>query len=197
MTVARYAAFLRNVNLGRPNSPTRAQLETAFLQAGASSAESFLVNGTLVFALAPGTRPRAVAARACEAMAASCGLREPLFVRSVAELGALVASDPFAGQVAEGRDACCISFLGAPRKPLPSLPLVTARRDLELLHADDTHVLSVSRWVGKSGGSPNAWLERHLGEPATTRNWRTVVRLVEKYSRGDGIFSEVGAQSPP
>ena len=47
-----YAAFLRNVNLGRPNSPTRAQFEAAFLASGAASAASFLVNGTLVFTLA-------------------------------------------------------------------------------------------------------------------------------------------------
>jgi uncharacterized protein (DUF1697 family) len=181
LMVARYAAFLRNVNLGRPLSPSRLQLESAFLAAGADTAQSFQVNGTLVFTLAHGTRPRALAARACAALAAGCGMREPVFVRSVDELQALVTSDPFAGQVAEGRDACCISFLGAPRTPLPVLPLVTARGDLELLRAEDTHVLSVSRWVGASAGSPNAWLERHLGEPATTRNWRTVLRLVEKY----------------
>ena len=181
MMVARYAAFLRNVNLGRPLSPSRQQLESAFLAAGAETAQSFQVNGTLVFTLAPGTRPRALAARACTALAARCGMREPVFVRSVDELRALVASDPFAGQVTEGRDACCISFLGAPRKPLPALPLVTVRRDLELLCAEDTHVLSISRWVGASAGSPNAWLERQLREPATTRNWRTVLRLVEKY----------------
>jgi uncharacterized protein (DUF1697 family) len=197
VTVARYAAFLRNVNLGRPDSPTRVQFEDAFLKSGAASAESFLVNGTLVFTLAPGARARAVAARAREAMAATCGLREPVFVRALDELRALVESDPFAGQVAEGRDACCISFLGAPRRPLPPLPLVTARRDLELLREDGPHVLSVSRWVGKSAGSPNAWLERTLGEPATTRNWRTIVRLVEKYPGGDGIFPDAGAQSPP
>jgi uncharacterized protein (DUF1697 family) len=182
MSGATHAAFLRNVNLGRPRSPTRAQLEAAFLAAGAEAAHSFQVNGTLVFAPARGTRPRAVAARACEALREACGLREPVFVRRVDELRALVGSDPFAGQVVEGRDACCISFLGAPRKPLPALPLVTARGDLELLRAEDANVLSVSRWVGASAGSPNAWLERHLGEPATTRNWRTVVRLVEKYS---------------
>ena len=97
MSVARYAAFLRNVNLGRPNSPTRVQFEAAFLASGAASAASFLVNGTLVFTLAPGARPRAVAARACDALRAACGMREPVFVRSVAELQALVASDPFAG----------------------------------------------------------------------------------------------------
>jgi uncharacterized protein (DUF1697 family) len=181
MTGARYAAFLRNVNLGRPGSPSRAQLEAAFLEAGATSAESFLVNGTLVFTVAPGARPRSLASRAGERMRASCGLREPLFVRAVDELRALAVSDPFAGQVAEDRDACCITFLGAPRRPPPALPLATPRGDLELLRCDDTHVLSVSRWVGKSGGSPNAWLERHFGEPATTRNWRTVLRLVDKY----------------
>lgn len=181
MSGARYAAFLRNVNLGRPGSPSRAQLEAAFLQAGATSAASFQVNGTLVFTLTPGDRPRALASRAGERMRASCGLREPLFVRALAELRALAASDPFTGQVAEGRDACCITFIGAPRRPLPALPLATPRGDLELLRADDTHVLSISRWVGKSGGSPNAWLERHFGEPATTRNWRTIVRLVDRY----------------
>ena len=196
MTAARYAAFLRNVNLGRPNSPTRARFEEAFLVSGAASAESFLVNGTLVFTLAPGARPRAVAQRACEAMRVSCGMKEPVFVRGVEELRVLVASDPFAGQVAEGRDACCITFLGAPRRPLPALPFATARGDLELLHSDDTHVLSVSRRVGGSAGSPNAWLERTLGEPATTRNWRTVVRLVEKYSRIDGSFPPAGAPTP-
>ncbi len=178
----RYAAFLRNVNLGRPKSPTRAQLEAAFLDAGAATAASFQVNGTLVFTLAPGARPRAVASRACAALAASCGMREPVFVRSVDELRALVDADPFARQVAEGMDALCISFLGAPRRALPAFPLATSRGDLELLAHDDTHVFSVSRWLGKSGGSPNAWLERQLGEPATTRNWRTVVRLVEKFA---------------
>ena len=182
----RYAVFLRNGNLGRPRSPTRAQFEAAFLESGAASARSFLVNGTLVFTLAPGERPRAVAARACAALRARCGMVEPAFVRSVGELQALVAERPFAGRVAEGRDAFCISFLGAPRKPLPALPLASARGDLELLRSDDTHVLSISRWVGSSSGSPNAWLERTLGEPATTRNWRTVVRLVEKYSGPDG-----------
>ena len=177
----RYAAFLRNVNLGRPGSPTRDQLEAAFLDAGAASAASFQVNGTLVFTPAPGMRPRALAQRARAHLRTSCGMREPLFVRAVAELEALVASDPFAGQVAGGRDACCITFLGAPCRPLPALPLVSPRGDLELLRSDDTHVLSISRWVGASAGSPNAWLERHFGEPATTRNWRTVVRLVEKH----------------
>jgi uncharacterized protein (DUF1697 family) len=45
----KYAAFFRNLNLGRKNCPSKAQLEQAFLDAGAREASSFLTNGTLVF----------------------------------------------------------------------------------------------------------------------------------------------------
>ena len=179
---ARYAAFFRNVNLGRPRSPTRAQLEAAFLESGAAAAASFLVNGTLVFAPAQGRRPRDVAARARAALQARCGLVEPVFVRPVDALAELVALDPFAGIAADGDDAHCITFLGAHRAALPALPFVTPRGDVELHAFTANEALSVSRRIGTSSGSPNALLERWFGAPATTRNWRTVVRLVEKFA---------------
>ena len=149
----RYAAFLRNVNLGRPKSPTRSQLEAAFLDAGAASAVSFQVNGTLVFTLAPGARPRAVASRACEALAVRCDMREPVFVRSVDELRVLVDADPFAGQVAEGLDSLCISFLGAPRKALAVCCRSRRRAAISRLLASRRHARvqrePVARQVGR------------------------------------------------
>ena len=178
----RCVAFFRNVNLGRPGVPTREQLESAFLAAGAASAASFLVNGTLVFDVPPHARPRALAARAGALMRASCGLREPVFVRRLDELAALVASDPFGGAALAGEDVRCASFLGGHRAGLPAFPLATARGDVDFVATTGAEVFSVVRVVGKSAGSPNAWLERTLGAPATTRNWRTIVRLVKKHS---------------
>ena len=183
----RCAAFFRNLNLGRPNAPTRAQLEAAFLDAGAASATSFLVNGTLVFDVPPHARPRALAARACVLMRASCGLREPVFVRRVDELAALVAGRPFDGHddpahCAPDDDLRCVSFLAGHRAALPAFPFASKRGDIDFVASTGTEVFSVARVVGKSAGSPNAWLERTLGAAATTRNWRTVVRLVEKFS---------------
>jgi uncharacterized protein (DUF1697 family) len=176
-----HAAFLRNVNLGRPGSPTRAQFEAAFLDAGATAAASFLENGTLVFATPPGTRPRAIARRACEALRATCAMREPVFVRSVAALAALVAERPFEGIALDAGDAHCVTFLAATRRALPALPFANARGDVELLADTGAEVLSASRLRGASPGSPNALLERLLDAPATTRNWRTVVRLVDRF----------------
>ena len=179
---ALHAAFLRNVNLGRPGSPTRVQFEAAFLEARAASATSFLVNGTRVFAAPGGVRPRAIARRACEAMRAACAMREPVFVRSVAALAALVAERPFGDAPAAGDDEHCITFLSAAKVALPALPFVNARGDVELVAATDGEVLSLCRRRGSTIGSPNQLLERLLGAPASTRAWRTVVRLVDRFA---------------
>jgi uncharacterized protein (DUF1697 family) len=126
-------------------------------------------------------RPRAIAARACAGMRDLCGLREPAFVRSVDELAALVAAEPFADALVEGESFRCVSFLGGHREPLPALPFTTPRGDIEFLSATGAEVFSIAHVVGRSAGSPNAWLERTLRAQATTRNWRTVERLVDRF----------------
>lgn len=178
----KYAAFFRNVNLGRPNCPTKAQLEAAFIAAGAGTAASFLTNGTIVFSVKSIAVARKVVAAACKALQAECGLREPAYVRSVDYLAELVALDPFA--FVDRRDVyqCCASFLQSNKVALPAVPLASARRDVEILRFTDAEALSVSRQIGKSPGSPNAFLERLLATPVTTRNWNTIVRLVAKHA---------------
>jgi uncharacterized protein (DUF1697 family) len=175
--------FFRNLNLGRPNCPTRVQLEAAFLEAGATAATSFLTNGTLVFDVVPGARPRPVLADACQRLRASCGLREPAFVRTLSSLARVVAEDPF-GSIAGSEDPRlherCVTFLGDDVEP-PALPCASARDDVRLLSAAEGAVFGLSLAVGRSFGSPNAFVERLLGQPASTRNWNTVVRLVERF----------------
>ena len=178
----KFVAFFRNLNLGRPRCPTRAQFEAAFVAAGAASAVSFLTNGTMVFAPAPGHRPRVLLARACERLQRDCGLREPAFLRRIDDLVALVAADPFAAVDRDTVYECCVSFLHPHSAPLEGLPLASARGDVQVLGYTGTEALSVSRQLGKSPGSPNAYLERLLGLPATTRSWSTVRRLVERYA---------------
>ncbi|VTU24870.1 hypothetical protein H4CHR_01480 [Variovorax sp. PBS-H4] len=176
----KYAVFFRNLNLGRPRCPTRAQFEAAFLGAGAESAVSFLTNGTLVFEARNKTLARKVLAQASQTMAAECGLREPGFLRRVHHLGHLVALDPFSGVERESVYEVCVTFLDAKHPALPALPLVSKREDVELLSATEGEVFSVCRAVGNTPGSPNAFLEKLLGTPASTRAWNTVVRLVQK-----------------
>lgn len=178
----KYVAFFRNLNLGRPNCPSKAQFEAAFVAAGARSASSFLTNGTLVYTIEPGSRASRVFDGACEVLRGSCGLTEPGYVRTVKQLAELVALNPFAEVQADSVYACCVSFLHPDSAPLPELPLASRRGDVKVLGCTGSEVLSISLKIGNTPGSPNAFLEKRLGFPATTRVWNTIVRLVERHA---------------
>jgi uncharacterized protein (DUF1697 family) len=177
-----YAAFFRNLNLGRPNCPNKGEFEAAFIAAGATSALSFLSNGTLVFATSSSARARNILARACALLADSCGLKEPAYIRSVAYLADLVTRDPFAAVAPGSVHECCVSFLPVDSSSALLLPLESKRGDVRVLHGTGTEVFSVSLTVAKSPGSPNAFLEKWLGRPVTTRSWNTLCRLVRRHA---------------
>lgn len=177
----RYAAFFRNLNLGRRHCPDRVQFEQAFLEAGASAAASFLTNGTMAFEARSRRAAEHILENASAAMAASCGLREPAFLRGLDELAALVETAPFKAIDPATVFACCVTFLHpdvAAGKP----PSATPRGDVEVIAITGSEALCIVRKLGKSPGSPNAFLEKALALPATTRVWNTVVRLVDKHA---------------
>ena len=110
-----------------------------------------------------------------------CGLREPAFVRSMDYLSGLASLDPFRDIDLVDVYGCYVSFLHSPQDKVPSLPLKTGNGNVELVQVTPAEVLTVARAVGKSPGSPNAFLEKIVGAPLTTRSWNTLVRLVERH----------------
>jgi uncharacterized protein (DUF1697 family) len=176
-----YAAFYRNLNLGRERCPSRAQFEDAFLRAGAKKASSFLVNGTIVFDATSDRGAARIVAHASASMAEQCGLVEPAFVRAVPYLASLVATDPFADIDRTDVYDCYVTFLDAKSIVTASTPRATPRKDVEIVRFTEAEALCLARKLTKSPGSPNAFLEKTLGKPATTRAWNTVVRLVAKH----------------
>jgi len=181
MSGMRYAAFFRNLNLGRPRCPDRAAFEAAFVAAGALSAASFLTNGTMAFD-APSARAAArVVAGAQKLLLQQVGLREPAFLREMEWLADLVAAQPFDGVEQAGVYGCYVSFLHRDAVVPLDAVLRMARGEVEVVCMSGREVFSVARQIGKSPGSPNAFLEKLLALPATTRAWNTVVRLVEKH----------------
>lgn len=178
----KFVAFLRNVNLGQPGSPTRGQLETAFVQAGASSAISFMSNGTLLFEVAHEQEAGSVALSACETLRITVGMNEPAFVRSFQRLAGLVAADPFAdwsgAEVAER----AISFFDYPGEMPVRAPIQSERGDCLVFRIDAGEAFAITREVNGKIGYPTPVLEKALGVPVTTRGWTTILRLVRKHA---------------
>jgi len=177
---ANYAVFFRNVNLGRPGKPGKAQLEAAFAAAGGLHAQSFLATGNVVFAAPGEAAARRVLARACAALEAACGLAEPAFLRPLEHLARLAAAAPFEAVRADDVHEYGVTFLAAPPAALPALPLRSARGDLEVFRIAGVEAFGFTRLVDGRPGNVNGLLEKRLQMPATTRSWNTVRRLVER-----------------
>jgi uncharacterized protein (DUF1697 family) len=179
----KFAAFLRNVNLGRPGAPTRAQLEQAFVDAGAADAQSFQVNGTAVFSARSQAGAERVLRKALKLLAAECDLVEPGCVRSLDELVPLVSAPEFEGYNPDEVYEFCFSFACARNVAFShAVPFDNPKGDVRLLKIADGNVLSVSRKLGAAPGSPNLFLERLTSAPWTTRAIGTVRRLLAKHA---------------
>lgn len=183
----KFAAFFRNLNLGRPPAPSREQFEAVFIAAGAASAASFLVNGTMMFEASSRRSAAKVLKGAQAALQEANGFEEPAFLRSLDELDALVRSEPFAGIDKASVYEFCVTFLH-PKFMLPDpVPTSNARGDVQVLACSSTELLSVSHKFGASPGSPNLFAEKTFGLPASTRAWNTVVRLVQRQAGGTAL----------
>ncbi|MEO7494860.1 MAG: DUF1697 domain-containing protein [Massilia sp.] len=178
----KFAAFFRNLNLGRPPAPDRTTFEGAFLAAGATTAASFLTNGTLVFEAATPVKAKKVLAAACAQLEAASQFGEPAFLRPLDYLAGLVRRDPFADVDPATVYERCITFLDARFALADGLPMASAKQDVRAIEYTAGEMLSVSLKMGSSPGSPNAFAERSFGLPASTRAWNTVCRLVKKHA---------------
>lgn len=178
----KFAAFLRNVNLGRPGAPTRLQLEAAMAAAGASDPRSFQTNGTVVFGARSLAGAERVLRKALKLLAGECGLGEPGCVRSLDELAALVATKAFDDYNRDEVYEFVFSFACERSTVLTGrLPLDNATGNVRILALADGNALGVSWKLGASPGSPNLFLEKTTGKPWTSRAIGTLQRLVAKH----------------
>lgn len=181
----KFAAFLRNVNLGRPGAPTRAQLEAAMASAGAIEPQSFQTNGTVVFGARSLGGAERVLRKALKRLAAECGLAEPGCVRSLDELAALASTRSFDGYDRDEIYEFVFSFACERSTVLDeTLPIDNAAGNVRILELTDGNALGISWKLGASPGSPNLFLEKKTGAPWTSRAIGTLRRLVAKHGEG-------------
>jgi uncharacterized protein (DUF1697 family) len=169
-----YAALLRGINLGARNRVAMQDLRALVEELGGEDVRTYLQSGNVVFG-----------GRALSADALAKGIREALGVdakvllRSKAELAKIVRGNPFPKA---DPATLHVTFLAdaAGKARVKKL----AEREFapdELDVAGREVYLRCPNGYGRSKLS-NAFLEKQLGVPATTRNWKTVKALAELVS---------------
>ncbi|MCX4759768.1 DUF1697 domain-containing protein [Streptomyces sp. NBC_01275] len=176
-----YIAFLRGINVpGR--SVKMDHLRGLFRDMGFDSVRSHIQSGNVFFET--DEEDRKVLADTIGA-----GLREALgydvavCLRTIPEVEALIALDPFKDVTVTEGMRCCVVFTTERIDPALELPLLSPKKDMEIIGASPYEAFVV--WYLIKGRPPAAkGFQRHLGHDATTRFFHTLVAILAAAKKG-------------
>jgi uncharacterized protein (DUF1697 family) len=157
------------------------QLCTAFEGAGCRNVTSYSSAGNVLFE---------TSVPDCDALFRKIKSRvrtlaggEPSIVfRTISELDAAVRAAPFGALVDDKTIKLYVVLLAERPKRKPALPIVDVKECLELVGVYGAHAYVVSRRKPNRlmYGFPNSFVENALGVAATSRNWSTVSKILER-----------------
>ena len=171
-----FVALLRGINLGRAKRVAMADLKRIIEDLGHRDVVTYIVSGNAVFT---GTGGAASIEKAIEkSIKSELGLEVVMMVRGANDMKKVVAKNPF---IKQGADPAALHVAFLKKKPTAdAVRAVDPERFApdELAVDGRTVYLHLPKGYAKANLG-NAQVEKLLGVPASTRNWRTVGKLVE------------------
>jgi len=165
----RFVAFLRGVS---PTNASMPRLKACFEAAGFGNVRTVLASGNVVFD-ARAASDAAIERKAERCMHEALGRSFYTIVRPVAELQALLATDPFAAHGVPAQAKRVVSFLREAREPRVALPLARAEACVLCLRGREVF----SAYLPSDKGPVFMKLiENAFGSDVTTRTWDTVAK---------------------
>ena len=170
-------ALLRGINVGGRNRLPMKDLVAMFVEAGCEEARSYIQSGNVLFR---GEQPltESIPSLISRAIQDRFGYQVPIITRTAAEFGEVVRDNPFASANPDG-DHLHVVFLASQ----PDSALAESL-DLNRSPGDEFAVLGREIYLNCPNGFArtrltNSYFDTRLSATSTTRNWRTVLKLLE------------------
>ncbi len=179
-TTGRYALLLRGVNVGTKNSLPMADLRALLETVGSTDVSTYIQSGNAVLTsvLEEGELTEAID----RALERRMGRPIATTLRTRAELEEIVAANPFESLAANPKNLC-VTFLSEPPAAEALAALEAADFGEELWHASGREIYT---WHPRGQGRSilaGALTKLPQSGTMTTRNWNTVLRLLEMLGR--------------
>lgn len=177
MTVARYVALLRGINVGGKNLIGMPALKARFEAQGLTDVVNYIQSGNILFT---SSEPAAALVERIEAdLSAAFGYVARVVLRSQRQMRAVVKAAPAGFGARPALYRYDVIFLKDPLKASEAMRSVTARPGVDQAFGG-TGVLYYSRLISRASQS---YLSRLVSMPVyqrmTIRNWNTTTRLLE------------------
>jgi uncharacterized protein (DUF1697 family) len=174
-----YVAFLRAINVAGHAIVKMDALKASFDAAGCASVRTYIQSGNVLFECSE-TRATTVFRKIQAQLRLLVGGEPTILYRTIEELERLVRAKPFKALGSASDTKRYVTFLSGPPEKRPRFPLVSAKEALEAVAMKNLDVFVVSgRKKNGFYGFPNNFIEKELGVLGTTRNWSTVMKIVE------------------
>lgn len=176
----RYIGLLRGINVGGKNRLPMARLREIFAELGAREVSTYIQSGNVIFT--SNAKAATILEQVSERLAAELGLRIPIVLRSADELRRALDAHPYEDR---GVPEKFRSIMFLDRKPTAAQrraldPECTAGEEWEVI-GGEVH-LCFPEGSARSKLT-NDYFDRRLSALSTTRNVRTVRKLLELGTR--------------
>jgi len=170
-------ALLRGINVGGRNRLPMKDLVAMFVEAGCEEVRSYIQSGNVLFR-SEQPLTESIPSLISKAIQDSFGYQVPIITRTAAEFGEVVRANPFAIANPDG-DHLHVVFLAS--QPDPAL---AESLDPNRSPGDEFAVLGREIYLNCPDGYArtrltNSYFDTRLSATSTTRNWRTVLKLLE------------------
>ncbi len=172
----RYIAFLRAINVSGQNLIKMKDLNDMFQSAGFEKVKTFIQSGNVLFQSAEHSAGK-VAAIIEDRLFTTFGKKIVVIVRTLEEIGDMVKKNPFSARQPDEDTKRYVCFLKSDPAGKPSLPMISEKEGLEVFRIENRNAFIISSRIIGRYGFPNAYIEKRLGIPATSRNWNTVLKM--------------------
>ncbi len=179
--MARYAAFLRAINVGG-HVVTMERLRECFAACGLKGAETFLASGNVVFE--SDGKAEALERKIAARLRAELGYEVATFVRAMEEVAAVARYAAFPGVRVEKPAAVNVGFLRAPMTADGVRVLMGFRTEVDEFHVAGREIYWLCRVRQSDSEFTNARFEKAAGVRATFRGMNTVMKLAAKFEVG-------------
>jgi uncharacterized protein (DUF1697 family) len=177
--MARYISILRGINVGANRKVPMADLKVVCSKLGLLNLQTYIQSGNVVFELAQSESVSELENRLQKAFTEAFGFDIPVIVRTLQEMEESMANNTFLKEKDADIDRLHLTFL----KEEPSPELLEKIKALQFL-PDRFEIIERDVFVYCDNGYgrtkiTNDFFEKKLKVQATTRNWKTVMKLHE------------------
>ena len=173
-----YITLLRGINMAGHKIIKMDKLRQCFETLKFKNVRTYIQSGNVLFESSQSKQDK-LTSTIEKGLQVFLGHEIKVFIRTIKEFEEIAGAKAFKNITTHLDSKMFVTFLTESVKPKPKVPLWSNKRDVEVLEVAKREFFSLSHEVYGRFGFPNLFIEKTFKVPATTRNWRTINKLVE------------------